>query len=339
MERERILSGESQGGEEQVLTSLRPKSLSEYVGQEGLIQNLSIAIRAALERGEPLDHVLFHGPPGLGKTTLAHVISTEMDAEFTGTSGPALERAADLVGILTNMRESGILFIDEIHRLPRVVEEYLYPAMEDFRIDFVIDPGPHARTLKLDLARFTIIGATTRAGLITGPLRDRFGLSMHLDFYSTDELSTIVSRSAGLLGVELTPGGAGTVAGRARGTPRIANRLLKRVRDYAQVEQREVVDERTAVEALDLHGVDEAGLDDLDRRYLEVIIRQYSGGPVGISALAATLNEEQDTLIDVVEPFLLSAGFLNRTSRGRMATAVAVRHLGLSDACSWELPL
>jgi Holliday junction DNA helicase RuvB len=328
MARESVLSADAQNGDERVLTSLRPRCLSEYVGQQTAKSSLSIAIQAARERGEPLEHLLFHGPPGLGKTTLAHVISHEMEAELVSTSGPALERAADLVGILTNLSVGDILFIDEIHRLPKVVEEYLYPAMEDFEIDFVIDPGPHARTVKLELARFTVIGATTRAGLLTGPLRERFGISLHLEFYGERELAKIVNRSAGILDLDLSPDAALCIARRSRGTPRIANRLLKRVRDYAQVCRREIIDEDSSVEAMDLHGVDEAGLDRLDRKYLKVIIRQYGGGPVGVAALAATLNEEQDTLIDVVEPFLLISGFLNRTSRGRMATPKACRHLG-----------
>ncbi|MFO7949963.1 MAG: Holliday junction branch migration DNA helicase RuvB [Candidatus Fermentibacteraceae bacterium] len=328
MARESVLSADAQNGDERVLTSLRPRHLSEYVGQESVKSSLSIAIQAARERAEPLEHLLFHGPPGLGKTTLAHVICNEMEAELVSTSGPALERAADLVGILTNLSVGDILFIDEIHRLPKVVEEYLYPAMEDFEIDFVIDPGPHARTVKLELARFTVIGATTRAGLLTGPLRDRFGISLHLDFYGERDLARIVNRSAGILDLDISPEAALCIARRSRGTPRIANRLLKRVRDYAQVCRRETIDEDSSVEAMDLHGVDEAGLDRLDRKYLKVIIRQYGGGPVGVAALAATLNEEQDTLIDVVEPFLLISGFLNRTSRGRMATPKACRHLG-----------
>lgn len=328
MARESVLSADAQNGDERVLTSLRPRSLSEYVGQKTAKDSLSIAIQAAREREEPLEHLLFHGPPGLGKTTLAHVISHEMEAELVSTSGPALERAADLVGILTNLSVGDILFIDEIHRLPKVVEEYLYPAMEDFEIDFVIDPGPHARTVKLELARFTVIGATTRAGLLTGPLRERFGISLHLEFYGERDLARIVNRSAGILDLDISPEAALCIARRSRGTPRIANRLLKRVRDYAQVCRREIIDEDSSVEAMDLHGVDEAGLDRLDRKYLKVIIRQYGGGPVGVAALAATLNEEQDTLIDVVEPFLLISGFLNRTSRGRMATPKACRHLG-----------
>ncbi|MCK5786164.1 MAG: Holliday junction branch migration DNA helicase RuvB [Candidatus Sabulitectum sp.] len=325
--------------EERDFTSLRPKSFAEYVGQRDLIDNLKIAVQAAKERGEPLDHLLFHGPPGLGKTTLAYVIAEEMEAEIVCTSGPALERPADLVGILTNLKRGDILFIDEIHRLPRIVEEYIYPAMEDYQIDMVIDPGPHARTVKLELSHFTIVGATTRAGLITGPLRDRFGFSLHLEFYDVKDLRTIITRSAGILSTTITGEGSESIAFRSRGTPRIANRLLKRVRDYAQVMRREAIDEITSVEAMDINGVDEAGLDRLDRNYLNVVIKQYGGGPVGVSAIAATLNEERDTLIDVVEPFLLARGFLNRTSRGRVATANAYRHLGYNRAGQEELPL
>ena len=325
--------------EERDLVSLRPRTFSEYIGQQTLIDNLKIAVQAARERGEPLDHLLFHGPPGLGKTTLAYVIAEEMDADIVCTSGPALERPADLVGILTNLKRGDVLFIDEIHRLPRIVEEYIYPAMEDFQIDMVIDPGPHARSVKLELSHFTIVGATTRAGLITGPLRDRFGFSLHLEFYEVKDLQTIIIRSAGILSAEITSDGSESIAFRSRGTPRIANRLLKRVRDYAQVMRRETIDENTAIEALDINGVDEAGLDKLDRSYLTVVVKQYGGGPVGVSAIAATLNEERDTLIDVVEPFLLSKGFLNRTSRGRVATAHAYRHLGYTRAGQEELPL
>lgn len=343
MSRESILSsqvsGPEEAAEERTLASLRPRSLAEYVGQEDVVQKLGIAIKAALGRGEPLDHILFHGPPGLGKTTLAHIVSNEMSAGLVCSSGPALERAADLVGILTNLQQGDVLFIDEIHRLPRVVEEYLYPAMEDFQIDIVLDPGPHARTVRLDLSEFTIIGATTRAGLITGPLRNRFGLSLHMQFYNTSELAEILRRSSGILKLEVTEGGAETIALRSRGTPRICNRLLKRVRDFAQVEGMETVTEEVAVEAMDIHGVDEAGLDGLDRRYLKVIIEQYAGGPVGVAALAATINEEKDTLIDVVEPYLLISGFLNRTSRGRMTTPKAWRHLGLKPSGQDELPL
>ncbi|MCK4806490.1 MAG: Holliday junction branch migration DNA helicase RuvB [Candidatus Aegiribacteria sp.] len=324
--------------DESTLASLRPENLSEYIGQEAVIQKLTIAIKAALGRGEPLDHILFHGPPGLGKTTLAHIVSNEMNAGLVCTSGPALERAADLVGILTNLQQGDILFIDEMHRLPRVVEEYLYPAMEDFVIDIVLDPGPHARTVRLDLAEFTIVGATTRAGLITSPLRNRFGLSLHMQFYSTSELAEITRRSSRILNLEITDGGAETIALRSRGTPRICNMLLKRVRDFAQVEGKDAITEDVAVEAMDIHGVDEAGLDGLDRKYLSVIIKQYTGGPVGVAAMAATLNEEKDTLIDVVEPYLLISGFLNRTSRGRMTTLKAYRHLGLKRSSQEELP-
>jgi len=343
LSRESIISRESQGidesADESTLLSLRPQNLTEYIGQDAVIQKLTIAIKAALGRGEPLDHILFHGPPGLGKTTLAHIVSNEMNAGLVCTSGPALERAADLVGILTNLQQGDVLFIDEIHRLPRVVEEYLYPAMEDFKIDIVLDPGPHARTVRLDLAEFTIVGATTRAGLITGPLRNRFGLSLHMQFYNTSELAEIIRRSARILNLVVTDGGAETIALRSRGTPRICNRLLKRVRDFAQVEEKESITEDVSVEAMDIHGVDEAGLDSLDRKYLDVIIRQYTGGPVGVAALAATLNEEKDTLIDVVEPYLLISGFLNRTSRGRMTTPKAYRHLGLKYSEQEELPL
>jgi len=336
---ESIIRGGDNSPEEREFTSLRPKDFSEYIGQKRVIENLRIAVQASRERGEPLDHLLFHGPPGLGKTTLAHVIASEMDAEIVSTSGPALERPADLVGILTNLSRGDILFIDEIHRLPRIVEEYIYPAMEDFEIDMVIDPGPHARTVKLELNHFTIVGATTRAGLITGPLRDRFGFSMHLEFYEEHDLCTIIRRSAGILETDVTEDGSRSIAMRSRGTPRIANRLLKRVRDYAQVMRRDEIDEATSIEAMDINGVDEAGLDRLDRSYLTVIIRHYGGGPVGVSAIAATLNEERDTLIDVVEPFLLARGFLNRTSRGRVATGMAYRHLGYSRSGQEELPL
>jgi holliday junction DNA helicase RuvB len=336
---ESIVRGGASSGEEKEFSSLRPRCFAEYIGQKGIVRNLKIAVQAARERAEPLDHILFHGPPGLGKTTLAHVIAAEMEAELVCTSGPALERPADLVGILTNLKRGDVLFIDEIHRLPRIVEEYIYPAMEDFQIDLVIDPGPHARTVKLELSRFTIVGATTRAGLITGPLRDRFGHSMHLEFYDHRDLCTIINRSAGILSARMTPESSMSVALRSRGTPRIANRLLKRVRDYAQVMRREVIDEDTSVEAMDINGVDEMGLDSLDRSYLTVIVRNYGGGPVGVSAIAATLNEERDTLIDVVEPFLLARGFLNRTSRGRVATQLAYRHLGLIRGGQEELPL
>ncbi len=338
--RESIVTGEAAPGEEREFAGLRPGRFDDYIGQDRVLENLRIAVQAALERNEPLDHILLHGPPGLGKTTLAHVIAAEMGTEIVVTSGPALERAADLVGILTNLRHGAVLFIDEIHRLPRIVEEYLYPGMEDFGIDFVIDPGPHARSVRLELARFTVVGATTRAGLLTGPLRDRFGLSLHLEFYGVEDLARIVKRSSGILGVSVTPEASRTIALRSRGTPRIANRLLRRIRDFAQVARRDRIDELTSIEAMDISGVDEAGLDSLDRRYLTAVIRQYNGGPVGVSAIAATLNEERDTLIDMVEPFLLAEGFLNRTSRGRMATPKACRHMGFpEDGDDGRLPL
>ena len=316
--------------ERKFLGALRPVSFEEFVGQDNVVANLKIAIEAARKRAEPLDHVLLYGPPGLGKTTLAYVIANEMGVDIQATSGPALERPGDLMGILTNLRLGSILFIDEIHRLPRIVEEFLYPAMEDFAVDFIIDKGPEARMFKFDLQRFTLIGATTRAGLITNPLRDRFGILHHLDFYPPDDLVKILLRSAGLLGVELEDAGALEVSGRSRGTPRVANRLLRRVRDFAQVYGEEGIERDVVDRALKLLGIDEIGLDNLDRRMLHTIVEQYAGGPVGIRALAATLNEEEDTLADVVEPYLLKAGLVGRTSRGRIATAKAYEHLKIT---------
>ncbi|MFQ6131958.1 MAG: Holliday junction branch migration DNA helicase RuvB, partial [Armatimonadota bacterium] len=331
MPRERIVSGEEQRDEEQVNLSLRPRTLAEYdVGQRELIDSLSVSIRAAKQRGEPLEHVLFDGPPGLGKTTLAHIIANEMEVGITTTSGPALERAADLIGILTNLEQGEVLFIDEAHRLPRVVEEFLYPAMEDFRVDFVVDRGPYAKTIKLPLKRFTIVGATTRVGLLTPPLRERFGIFHHLDFYTPEQLTRIITRAAGLLEIELTKGGAQEIARRARGTARVANRLLRRSRDFAQVKRDGRIDKATADAALRAMGVDEEGLDNLDRKYLATIIEYYGGGPVGIEAIAATLNEEVDTLSDVVEPYLLKRGFVTRTRQGRCATHRTYGHLDLT---------
>jgi len=310
--------------------TLRPERLGEYVGQTEVVETLQIAIEAAKIRQEPLEHVLFHGPPGLGKTTLAHIIARETGGRLTVTSGPALEKGGDLIGILTHLEEGDILFIDEIHRTPKTVEEFLYPAMEDFAVDFVFDKGIHARSHRYRLKRFTIVGATTRVGLLSAPLRDRFGILRSLDFYGEAELVTIVCRSASLLEVAIDDAAALEMARRARGTPRIVNRLLKRVRDYAQVRGDGRINVDAVTSALGLEGVDERGLTPLDRRYLKTIISYYDGGPVGIEAIAATLQEESDTLVDVVEPYLLKVGLLMRTSTGRRASELAYRHLGLA---------
>ncbi len=315
--------------EEAANATLRPQRLQEYIGQLQLKENLGIAIEAARRRGEPLDHILFHGPPGLGKTTLAYIIANEMNGEVVTTSGPSLQQPTDLLGILTNLSEGQILFIDEIHRLTTVVEEYLYPAMEDFQIDFVVDKGAFAKTIKIPLKHFTLVGATTRAGLLSAPLRDRFGLFYHLDFYEPEDLAKIVARSAGILNVTIDQPGSNQIARRSRGTPRIANRLLRRVRDYGEVRADGKVTEKVADEALKMEGVDKIGLDDLDRKYLRTIIDFYGGGPVGIEAIAATLNEESGTLEDLVEPYLLKVGFLQRTSRGRCIGPMAWTHLGI----------
>jgi len=309
----------------------RPQTLAEYdVGQRQLIDALTIAIQAARRRAEPLEHLLFDGPPGLGKTTLAYIIAHEMGTKLHQTSGPALERAADLVGILTNLEQGQVLFIDEIHRLPSVVEEFLYPAMEAFRVDFVLDRGAYARTVTVPIKRFTLVGATTRVGLLTAPLRERFGMFHHLDFYSVEQLRRIVQGSAARLGVAMDVDGAQEIAGRSRGTPRIAKRLLRRVRDYALVKSDGRITREIAREALGSLGVDELGLDEQDRRYLAAIIGVYQGGPVGVNAVAATLNCEQDTLEDVVEPFLLKIGLIRRTPRGRETTDTAHEHLQVS---------
>jgi Holliday junction DNA helicase RuvB len=310
--------------------SLRPRSFDEYVGQTTVVENLKIAIDAARKRGEPIEHILFYGPPGLGKTTLASLIARDLGRSFHPTSGPTLEKPKDLVGILTSLGDGDILFIDEIHRLGRIVEEFLYPAMEDFQIDFVVDRGAYAKTLKLPLKHFTLVGATTRAGMLSAPLRERFGLMAHLDYYDVEELRHIVMRSADVLNVPIDHDAAVTIAARSRGTPRIANRLLRRVRDYAEVRAGGRITQAVADEALEREGVDRLGLDRLDRAFLRTIIEQYGGGPVGIAAIAATLTEDAETLEDVVEPYLLKRAFVVRTASGRKATAEAYRHLGAS---------
>lgn len=309
--------------------ALRPRLLRDLIGQERVKENLAILIEAARARGDPLDHVLFYGPPGLGKTTLAHILANEMGVSIKVTSGPAIERAGDLAAILTNLRAGDILFIDEVHRLGRAVEEVLYPAMEDFALDIVIGKGPSARSIRLKLPRFTVIGATTRLALLTAPLRARFGAVYHLDFYEPEAMRLIVERAARVLRVSADAEGIDEIARRGRGTPRVALRLLRRVRDYAQVRSDGTITRATAQEALDLLNVDALGLDDMDRRVLLTVIEKYRGGPVGLSTIAASVSEEQDTIMDVVEPYLLQLGFLERTPQGRVATPRAYEHLGL----------
>ena len=328
----RIISAAPASPQEEALErALRPKLLEEYVGQEKIRGQLSIFIEAARKRKEPLDHVLLFGPPGLGKTTLAHIIAREMGVNLRHTSGPVLERAGDLAALLTNLEPNDVLFIDEIHRLSPVVEEILYPALEDYQIDIMIGEGPAARSVKLDLPPFTLVGATTRAGMLTNPLRDRFGIVARLEFYSSQELQHIVARSAGMLELPLTPDGALEIAMRSRGTPRIANRLLRRVRDYADVRAGGQATREVADAALTMLDVDAQGLDMMDRKLLQTVIEKFSGGPVGVDNLAAAIGEERDTIEDVLEPYLIQQGYLQRTPRGRIATANAYRHFGLTE--------
>jgi Holliday junction DNA helicase RuvB len=330
MTEERMISPKLKEEEVTLDVSLRPRRLAEFIGQDRIKENLKIVVEAAKQRGEALDHVLLYGPPGLGKTTLAHCIAAEMNVNIKVTAGPAIERAGDLAAILTNLRQGDVLFIDEVHRLGRAIEETLYPAMEDFALDIIIGKGPSARSLRLRLPRFTVIGATTRLALMTSPLRGRFGVVYRVDFYDQAAMEAIVRRSARILGVGIDEGGVVEIARRARGTPRVANRLLKRVRDYAQVRADGHITEAVAREALAMLEVDELGLDDIDRRVLATIIEKFEGGPVGLETIAAALSEESDTIMDVVEPYLLQLGFLNRTPRGRVATRRAYEHLGIA---------
>jgi Holliday junction DNA helicase RuvB len=329
-EEERIICPGFSNGDEDIENSLRPKKLDDYVGQDKIKENLKIYIEAAKKREEPLDHTLLYGPPGLGKTTLSAIIANEMGANIRITSGPAIEKQGDLAALLTNLNPGDVLFIDEIHRLNRSVEEILYPAMEDFSLDIIIGKGPSARSIRLDLPKFTLIGATTKAGSLSSPLRDRFGIINRLEMYTTEQLKAIVKRSAGILNIEITDKGAEEIASRSRGTPRIANRLLKRVRDFAQVKNDGVITDEVADLALTSLEVDEIGLDNNDRKYLEAIIKNFAGGPVGLDTIASIVGEDTDTVEDVIEPYLMQIGYINRTPRGRMATPSAFQHLGVS---------
>ncbi|HTP99628.1 MAG TPA: Holliday junction branch migration DNA helicase RuvB [Casimicrobiaceae bacterium] len=327
----RVVGGKVAGVQEEVIErALRPRGLSEYIGQEKIREQLAIFIAAARKRREALDHVLLFGPPGLGKTTLSHILAHELGVNLRQTSGPVLERPGDLAALLTNLEPRDVLFIDEIHRLSPIVEEILYPALEDFQIDIMIGEGPAARSVKLDLPPFTLVGATTRAGMLTNPLRDRFGIVARLEFYNADELTRIIQRSAALLGIAIDDDGAREIARRARGTPRIANRLLRRVRDFAEVKAEGAVSRAVADAALSMLDVDASGLDVMDRKLLQTVLSKFAGGPVGVDNLAAAIGEERDTIEDVLEPYLIQQGFLQRTSRGRVATALSFRHFGLT---------
>lgn len=335
MENERIVDPKTMVSDEEVIEqTLRPQKLSDFVGQKKIKENLSISIAATKKRGESLDHAIFYGPPGLGKTTLAQIISKELGVNMVSTSGPVLEKQGDLAAILTNLRDRDILFIDEIHRLNRVVEEVLYPAMEDYCLDIIIGQGPAARSIKLDLPKFTLIGATTRAGLLTSPLRGRFGIIHRLDYYFPEEIEEIIVRSAKILKISLEGEGAKEIARRSRGTPRIANRLIRRVRDYSQVKADGVITRQVALEGLSMLDVDQRGFDLMDRKILLTIIEKFSGGPVGIETLASAISEEKDSIEDVYEPFLIQQGFIQRTPRGRVATPLAYQHFGLKHSSS-----
>ena len=337
-EKKRILFDQETEEDRVYSLSLRPELIDEFVGQKDIVGNLKVSIEAAKQRKEPIEHMLFSGPPGLGKTSLANIVAHEMNARITITSGPAIDRAGDLIGILTNLEYGDVLFIDEIHRLSKVVEEFLYPAMENFKIDFIVDKGPYAKIVNFNLKPFTLIGATTRSGLLASPLRDRFGIFYHLEFYEAEELSQIVKKSAQKLKIDIDDEAALGIAKRARGTPRVANRLLRRVRDYAQVKTESgKVEKDIVVSSMKTLGIDDIGLDEIDRRLIRVIDQQYGCGPVGIDALAATLNEEVDTIVDVVEPYLLKIGFLRRTSRGRELTKTAVKHIKGSSLDNKEM--